>query len=171
MTDVRLAFGCRTVLPDDATVAWGARWIINQQGLVDQLPDRQDCDGPTGERRKLLDYLDQHVGRQPRDVLCKLLSSGRLSTRSDDVVTLFDDGVVKVAGSPQGSAGYFYVSAFWSPPAPTGEREVIAEALAHTTIGDGWKVTRGLLRNGGPCVEILAPSGERYVAIVEMDDL
>lgn len=109
MTD--LAFGYRR-LPDGVTTAWGARLIITQDGMVDQVWDRIDTCGAAEPRRRLLDHLGEHVKDAPHRQLTQLLENYELSTREDREVVLYEDDVVRVLGSPQASAGYFYVSAF-----------------------------------------------------------
>lgn len=108
----KLAFGYTPGL-DGATVAWGARWIITQQGEVDQLYDRQDMLGTPEEKRELADWLNNVVKRQPHDALSEMLKSYQLSTREVKEVVLYEDERGVVFGNPNMSAGYFYVIAKW----------------------------------------------------------
>ena len=65
-TSDKLAFGYNPGLAG-ATCAWGARWIITQQGSVDFVPDRQDMIGTAEERQEMLGWLNDVVKRQPED--------------------------------------------------------------------------------------------------------
>lgn len=106
----QLAFGYNPGLVG-ATCAWGARWIITQDGSVDQLPDRQDMIGSPEEKAELLDWLNSDVGRKPRETLAKLLRSGEVSTRRAEEWCLYQDDRGIVIGNSNASAGYFYVVA------------------------------------------------------------
>lgn len=110
---INLSFGFQGV-PESVTTAWGARWIITQDGDIDQVWDRTDSCGPDDKRRELLDHLTDKVGGAPRLSLSALLRSRKLSTRDDTVVVLYEDEKVVVVGSPQSSGGYFYVTAYWA---------------------------------------------------------
>lgn len=94
-----------------ATVAWGARWIVKQDGYIDQVPDRMDAIGTPEEKAELFEWLNGTVKQQPREVLAKLLRSGRVSTRERKEVVLYSDERGIVLGNPNASAGYFYVVA------------------------------------------------------------
>jgi hypothetical protein len=94
-----------------ATCAWGARWIITQQGEVDQVPNRQDMIGTPEEKVELLTWLNTVVKRQPEAALTELLRSFQLSTRESKEVVLYEDDRGIVLGNPNASAGYFYVIA------------------------------------------------------------
>lgn len=125
MSEAELGFGYNRGL-QGATVAWGARWIIKQDGYVDFVPDRQDMIGEPDEKQELLEWLNKVVGNKPNDALAEMLRNYRLSTREDKEVVLYEDDRGIVMGSPQSSAGYFYVLARWhvSPHVrtePTGE--------------------------------------------------
>jgi hypothetical protein len=98
-----------------ATCAWGARWIITQQGMIDFVPNRQDMIGTPEEKQELLAWLNDTVKKQPEDVLAEMLGSYKLSTRESKEVVLYEDERGVVLGNPNASAGYFYVVArFWS---------------------------------------------------------
>lgn len=106
----RLAFGYNPGLAG-ATCAWGARWIIHQDGDVDFVPDRQDCIGSAAAKAELLSWLNGTVKNQPNDVLRELLQNHQLSTRETKEVVLYEDERGIVLGNPNASAGYFYVVA------------------------------------------------------------
>ena len=94
-----------------AECAWGARWIITQQGHVDFVPDRQDMIGTPEQKQELLTWLNDVVKRHPEDRLTGLLASYELSTRETKEVVLYEDERGIVLGNPNSSAGYFYVVA------------------------------------------------------------
>lgn len=108
---IDLAFGYRR-LPDTVRTAWGARWIINQEGYVDAVWDRTDATGDDEQRQRLLEHLRSDVQAIPQRKLADMLRSGEVSTRDDHEVVLYEDEVVTVVGNPQASAGYFYVAAY-----------------------------------------------------------
>jgi hypothetical protein len=99
--------------PEGVETAWGASWIIDQEGWVDEVWDRTDAIGPDDRRRELLDYLNDHVGRAPHKAAAELLRSGRLRWSDETTVTLYDDEVVTVVGNPRRSFGYLYVGAWF----------------------------------------------------------
>jgi hypothetical protein len=109
-TALELQFGYNPGL-QGATCAWGARWIITQQGSVDQVPNRQDMIGTPEEKAALLQWLNEEVKRQPEEALTELLRSYQLSTRESKEVVLYEDDRGIVLGNPNSSAGYFYVVA------------------------------------------------------------
>ncbi len=110
MTD-RLRFGLAP--PAGVETAWGARWIINQEGRVDEVWDRTDAIGPDARRHELLAYLGDHVGRAPHEAAGELLRSGRLRWSAETPETLYEDDVVTVVGNPRRSFGYLYVGAWF----------------------------------------------------------
>jgi hypothetical protein len=99
----RLSFGFNP--PDGVDTAWGARWIIDPNGTVDQVWDRTDAIGPDDHRRSLLNYLDNQVGDAPHKTAQRLLREAQLSWSGDTTVTLYDDDVVTVVGNPRRSFG------------------------------------------------------------------
>lgn len=118
----RLGYGYRDY-PTDTPAAWGARWIITQDGMIDQVWDRCDAVGRREDKDRLFHRLgnephSHRLGELARHRLTVLLRNGDLSTRSDEVVTLVgpeDSSDVRVIGSPNASAGYFYVTAYLVP--------------------------------------------------------
>jgi len=107
----RLRFGLNP--PEGVQTAWGARWIIDPQGWVDEVWDRTDVIGPDDRRRELLDYLDARVGYAPHQKARQLLERGELSWSQDTTVTLYDDETITVVGNPRRSFGYLYVGAWF----------------------------------------------------------
>ena len=116
----QLRFGLNP--PDGVHTAWGARWIIDAHGSVDEVWDRTDAIGPPGRRHQLLDYLNSRVARAPAETACRLLAHGELSWSDDATVTLYDDQTVTIVANPLRSFGYLYVGAWFKadqpPPAP-----------------------------------------------------
>lgn len=110
MPTLALRFGYS--VPEGAQAAWGARWIINQDGLVDQVWDRTDAVGEDEPRQRLLDHLRDVVGVQPHRKLQTLLENDTVNTRTAEEVVLYEDDTVKVFGNTNASSGYFYVTAY-----------------------------------------------------------
>ena len=108
---LKLMFGYNPV-PTDAVAAWGARWIVTQDGYIDQVPDRMSTAGPKPQVDKLLGHLNTVVLMQPRKKLAELLRSGEVHTRRAFEVELYRDDKVTVVGNTNASAGYFYVTAY-----------------------------------------------------------
>ena len=124
----RLRFGINP--PAGVETAWGARWIIDQEGQVDEVWDRTDAIGPDGRRRELLAYLNDHVGRAPQETAAELLRRGRLRWSDEAAVLLYEDELVTVVGNPRRSFGYLYVGAWFKaditpspPPDPAAPTE------------------------------------------------
>ncbi len=115
----RLRFGINP--PAGVETAWGARWIIDPQGWVDQVWDRTDAIGPDERRRELLDYLNDSVGDAPHQKARRLLERGELSWSDDTRVTLYEDETVTVVGNPRRSFGYLYVGAWFRGDLPPDE--------------------------------------------------
>jgi len=118
----RLRFGLGP--PEGIETAWGARWIVDPEGRVDDVWDRTDVIGPDDRRGELLTYLNEHVGRTPQHTARELLRGGRLRWSDETTVTLYDDEIVTVVGNPRRSFGYLYVGAWFKadikqpPPDP-----------------------------------------------------
>ena len=109
-TELRPPYAGTWQVPDHTPMAWGARWIITQDGGVDFVWDRQ---GATPEGHEgwttLQAWLDGGALRAAREELRKLLVDYKLSTREDREVILFADGTGVIRGNPRASAGYCYV--------------------------------------------------------------
>lgn len=114
--NLELDYGYSRGIPADALAAWGARLIVNIDGTVDLLPDRQGfAEGSVpAAKRRLSEHLNNRVGRRPIGAISSMLRDGEIDTRSDDEHVVFDDGTVRIVGSAQSSAGYFYVVAYLS---------------------------------------------------------
>jgi hypothetical protein len=111
-----LHFGYRGGLPVGATVAWGARAIVTQDGAVDLVHDRQSHFGPEEGVDWLLGRLNGGVADRWTSEAARLLRQGEMDTRVAQEFVLFEDGEVRVLGNTHGSCGYLYVVAF-----PIGE--------------------------------------------------
>ena len=127
---MQLKFGYNPGLEGSgATCAWGARWIIKQDGYVDFVPDRQDMIGTPEEKKELLEWLNDTVKKQPEERLAEMLRSYQLSTRESKEVFLYEDDRGFVLGNPNSSAGYFYVIArFWTQDELAQRRDEMADA-------------------------------------------
>lgn len=130
---LQLPFGYNRGLPEGIKAAWGARWVIKQDGHVDQVPDRQGCDGDETERKRLLDYLNTVLKYKPRrksdlgdhamDVASRLLKARSFSLSDETEIVLFEDQHIAVKGNPQASYGYLYVCAYFKPLVSEFERK------------------------------------------------
>lgn len=107
-------YGCSRGLPDGVRVAWGARLVAP----ADLLHDRQGCAGGTDgceERQQLLSWLSGGAGDAARAKLREGrygMPMGLMGGGSQDIETVYDDGVGCVVASPQGSHGYVYIAAW-----------------------------------------------------------
>jgi len=109
MSQYELTWGVRGVVPEDAQAAWGARAIYSPGAArpLDLVWDRQSVG--SGSLKSM-------------DHLLSLLNGGILNTvqevtrggdpGSQEVAILYEDDEVRVVGSPQGSHGYYYVTAW-----------------------------------------------------------
>jgi len=108
----KLGFGYNQGLPEGVKAAWGCRAIVNQDGLVDVVYNRQDADGSDEERAALLDYLNTTVKGAWVERARELLRSYEMRTREAQEFVLFEDDVIVVKGNTNASAGYLYVCAY-----------------------------------------------------------
>jgi hypothetical protein len=115
----RLAFGINP--PAGVQTAWGARWIVEPDGRVDQVWDRTDAIGPDDRRDELLGYLNDHVGLAPQQQAEQLLARGELRWSDERRVTLYEDETVTVVANPRRSYGYLYVGAWFRADLPPDE--------------------------------------------------
>lgn len=102
-----LTFGYGDAVPDTAVGAWGARAIVNQDGLVDLVPGRDDVVGDT----RILQVLTEEV---PLKGLVKLISDLLkdyvMKTREDEPFVLAQSDVCVVVANTKASAGYVYIA-------------------------------------------------------------
>lgn len=106
----QLTFGLGQEVPDEATAAWGARWIYPDQ----MLPDRQSFEGmktPDGENLK--NWLNG--GALEKAMKFARKSGGKLHPTSHETVVLYEDNTGVIKGNPNASGGYLYVCAYLQP--------------------------------------------------------
>ncbi len=118
----------------ESTCAWGARWIVTQDGTVDFVPNRQDMIGTPEQKQELLAWLNDTVKRQPEDNLCERLRSYEIKTREAQEVCIYEDDRGLVLGNTNASAGYFYVIARFKTEAELAlddEARADAEEINH----------------------------------------
>jgi hypothetical protein len=109
MSNLELAFGRRTGLPEGLEAAWGARLIWP----ADLVHNRQDMVGSETQRRELSEWLNGVALSSARDRLRTLASEDTVWNQGSEMeVTLFEDERGKIIGSPQASHGYVYVAAW-----------------------------------------------------------
>jgi hypothetical protein len=107
-----LPYGLSEAVPENADVAWGARFIVTQDGHVDLPPDRQGTAGG-GDRTALLDAMQgvMPFGRLRQEIADRLCS-GEINTREQAQHVLADDDGILIVADTKASAGYLYVAAF-----------------------------------------------------------
>ena len=110
-----LEFGRRAgVPPTDA--AWGARFIVTQDGHTDLPPGRSVVLGDDDAIQRLIGLLDEkYPAHLLHERISKMLRSGVIDTRDDKEHVVVDDSEFRIIGSAQSSAGYFYVTAYLKP--------------------------------------------------------
>lgn len=97
-------------VPENAVAAWGARLIVTQDGLVDLVPGRYGFDRLlTSDELKT---LDRYPLTQLLDDIEQQLQDGTINTRVAEEIVFYDDDELCVWGNSNGSAGYFYVTAW-----------------------------------------------------------
>jgi hypothetical protein len=109
--------------PPDATIAWGARAIVDTRGgfgTLDLLPDRQQFRGNETRILDLQAWLNQEALPELRRRVARFdpdLTDGR----SHSIIVIDGKGW-RLMASQQGSYGYLYLVAFPFPlPAQEGE--------------------------------------------------
>lgn len=109
-----LEFGYRHgTVPAEVPAAWGARAIVTQDGMVDIPWDRTDCIGRNSDRGFLLAWLNDYFPPlKLQRVLSAALQDYNVDTRGDVEYQLYADDKIRVVGSAQSSAGYFYITAY-----------------------------------------------------------
>jgi hypothetical protein len=104
-------------VPDGSTAVWGARAIFKPslEQPLDLLPGRQNAQGADAELllRGLNSGILDRVQAQAR----------RKDPTSEAEFVLYEDPWVRVIGSPNGSYGYFYLTAFLKPGVEVVERQ------------------------------------------------
>lgn len=106
-----LPWGLAGAVPPDATVAWGARLIVTQDGGVDLVHDRQGCAGEG--RAAFLELLSaQFPPGAMTGKISELLKGYRMDTRKEELIGLFSSDQITVVANTNGSGGYCYVAAW-----------------------------------------------------------
>ena len=103
-------------VPSRSTAVWGARAIFKPslEQPLDLLPGRQSAQGEDADI--LIEALNGGV-------LDKVQAKARhKDSTSDAEFSLYDDALVRVIGSPNGSYGYFYLTAYLKPGVEVIER-------------------------------------------------
>lgn len=109
MTNLSLRFGANALIPADVSAVWGARLIVNQDGMVDLVHDRQAFAGDESVGDVLCAKLNRSSWRSD---LADMLRSRRVLTSQGEDVTVYEDDSIIVRGNTNGSYGYFYVAAW-----------------------------------------------------------
>ncbi len=107
-----LRYGYSQGIPAGVTAAWGARAIVNTDGTVDLVHDRQDAYGDSTAVVALLERLNAGINAAWIAKARDLLRSGEMSTRQAEQFVLYRDAQVSVLGNTNASAGYLYVVAY-----------------------------------------------------------
>src|SRR5262245_51691554 len=100
-----LKWGLNDAIPEGVTTAWGARLIFPD----DLVPDRTDYRGP--REKQLRAALALYASNQPWEEARRLADTGQMRPNDEREFVLFDDGRVRMVGSPRRSYGYLYVAA------------------------------------------------------------
>jgi len=114
-----LTYGLSEAIPEGAKAAWGARFIVTQDGHVDLPPDRQGLSGDADERIALLEAMQ--AASPLTDLMGRIrgmLTTGILNTRVAGRVLIYTDENIRIVGDTKASAGYLYVAAFRTDVGP-----------------------------------------------------
>lgn len=107
--------GVLNVYAEGAPTAWGARLIVDQDGYVDFVHDRQGAAGV--DRDQFLDLLNAEFPISDlRGEIRTLLSDGRMNTRVGNHFVLHKTDTIVVHADTRGSGGYCYVIAVARTP-------------------------------------------------------
>jgi hypothetical protein len=136
-----LGYGWSAGLIPGIKAAWGARAIINQDGMVDFLADRTGAAGDPALVSKTIDWLNSvpsdgralHVLGQALDAARRGLEEGRIHTREARGIVLYQDRTGAVIGNTSASAGYLYLAAY------------LFEALPENSPTKGLEIAMGLV--------------------------
>jgi hypothetical protein len=116
---MKLEFGLSREIPDGAYVAYGARGILQSDG-VDILPDRQciatDCEeGMEDEvKEELIDYLESHFDRKKlNEKVAEMVYPDYQGMGDAWTYTLYYDKRMIVKASTNRSFGYLYIVAYF----------------------------------------------------------
>jgi hypothetical protein len=114
----RLAFGLNDALPEGTEHAWGARFIVSQDGHVDLPHDRQDVISPDPDAKRVFleDLMAAVTMNDLMDRIKSYLEIGVIHTREAGRHILWDEDGITIIGDTNASAGYLYVVAFRTTP-------------------------------------------------------
>ncbi len=107
--------------PANATVAWGARAIVDTRGgyaTLDLLPDRQQFRGDESNISALQAWLDDEALPELRRRV-KHFEPELTDGRSHSIIVI-ERGGWRLMASQRGSFGYLYIVAFPHPPSAKG---------------------------------------------------
>lgn len=100
---------------EGSPTAWGARLIVNQNGFVDFVHDRQGAAGDG--RAEFLDQLNEEFPLPAlRQAIKSLLLSGDMDTRERKHFIIHTSDLIQVHADTHGSGGYCYVLAVARTP-------------------------------------------------------
>jgi hypothetical protein len=104
-------------VPSGTSAVWGARAIFKPslEQPLDLLPGRQSAQGE--DAAFLLDALNSGILAEVQ------AQARRKDPTSQAEFVLYDGNRVRVIGSPNGSYGYFYLTAFLKPGVEVIERQ------------------------------------------------
>lgn len=107
--------GGLNVYAEGSPTAWGARLLVNQNGYVDFVHDRQGAAGV--DRPQFLDLLNAEfpLGDLTRE-MGMLLRDGRMQTRQRGHFIVHKTNAIVVHADTHGSGGYCYVIAVARTP-------------------------------------------------------
>ncbi|GAB3467199.1 hypothetical protein [Actinophytocola sediminis] len=108
-----LDIGYKRGVPVSVDTAWGCRAIVEQNGYVDVLWDREDLVGP--HSAELADHLINYVRAVWCDSASLLLRNHVMRVDRDHEFVLYDDSTVVIKGNTLASHGYLYVCAYFRP--------------------------------------------------------
>jgi len=113
MSTATIPFGLSEAVPEGVKAAWGARFIVTQDGHVDLPPDRQGFSGDQADRDDLLnDMIAVCPLSNLKERIRGMLTTGIVDTRVAGQVLIYTDEHIRIVGDSKASAGYFYVAAF-----------------------------------------------------------
>ena len=166
-------WGQSGVVPEDAIAAWGARLIVDQDGMVDMLGDRQGTDdGPHAD--ELLQHLNGPVLRGTMETIGDLLRGSvfedewvQMSTREREDFIVYQDDRLCIHANTNGSAGYCYVTAWlYSVEEPTQSGEW-CEMVPDGTDADGTEWNRCIIHGHLVLGDVYVCEGYRAPDYVE----
>jgi len=119
--------GFKLAKSENATVAWGARAILESDGSFSLLHDRQDWvsiendtilpyEGSAGAILEISEQLNKGPLKEANAKCKELRKSGELAWDEEKHVILYDKGEYIIAANTNASCGYLYLAAWKSTP-------------------------------------------------------